>query len=480
MASFSSIGVGLGGSVDVNALIKASVDAVKIPITKTNGLKDQATFVNAKISTFGQLKSMVSDFSDAAGKLNSVTGWNAVTATSSNADAVTVSATGGTAATSFSVEVQNLAKAQSTASAPLLPVGGYMGVGSLKIELGKWSGSPTSFAAGAANPVNITIAATDKLADVASKINGANAGVTASILSDASGERLLLRSKTTGEDAGFQMTVTDGDGNNTDATGLSRLTTGSSIDYGANAKATVNGIPVSSATNQFNTVSGVTFSAVKVTTSPVEITVAKDTTAVRANVDAFVKAYNTLNNALNDITKYDKENKTAGLLQGDSTALGLQNSLRSAIQSMADGAGGFRGLSSIGIGVAGGLSNINPTGELVVDSTKLNKALENPDAVKAMFRGPDGGTATDGVSEKILKTTKSLLASDGFFASKDKLLQNSLKRNAQEIERVNDLADRTETNLKARYTALDTKMSQLNALNAYISQQVTTWNKSSG
>ena len=96
-----------------------------------------------------------------------------------------------------------------------------------------------------------------------------------------------------------------------------------------------------------------------------------------------------------------------------------------------------------------------------------------------MFRGPDGGTATDGVSEKILNVTKSLLASDGFFASKDKLLQASLKRNAKEIERVNDLADSTETNLKARYTALDTKMSSLNALNAYITQQITTWNKSS-
>lgn len=480
MASFSSIGVGLGGSVDVNGLIKASVDAVKLPITRKNGLNDQATFVGAKISTYGQLKSMVSDFSDAVSKLNSVTGWNAVTTTSSNPDAVTATATGGTVATAFSVQVQNLAKAQTTSSAAILPVGGYVGAGSLKIELGKWDQAavpPTIPTPGSS--VNITISATDKLADVASKINGSKSGVTATILTDASGERLLLRSKTTGEDAGFRMTVTDTDGNNADATGLSRLTTGQTLDYGANANATVNGNAVSSATNQFNTVAGVTFTAVKATTAPVEVTVAQDTTAVKANVDAFVKAYNTLNNALNDITKYDKENKTAGLLQGDSTALGLQSSLRGALQSMAEGAGGFRGLSSIGIGVAGGLSNLNPTGELVVDSTKLNKALQTPDAVKAMFRGPDGGTATDGVSEKILTVTKSLLASDGFFASKDKLLQTSLKRNAQEILRVNDLADSTEKNLSARYTALDVKMSTLNALNAYISQQVTTWNKSS-
>ena len=43
---------------------------------------------------------------------------------------------------------------------------------------------------------------------------------------------------------------------------------------------------------------------------------------------------------------------------------------------------------------------------------------------------------------------------------------------------MNDRADSTETLLKARYTALDSQMSKLTALNAYISQQVTTWNKS--
>ena len=126
------------------------------------------------------------------------------------------------------------------------------------------------------------------------------------------------------------------------------------------------------------------------------------------------------------------------------------------------------------------MSNLSPTGDLEVNTTKLNKALENPDAVKAMFRGPDGGTSSDGVAEKINAVTSSLLATTGFFASKDKLLQSSLKQNAQDIQRLNDQADRLETNLKTRYTALDKQMSQLNALNAYISQQVTTWNKSTG
>ena len=67
MASFSSIGIGLGGNVDVNALIKASVDAVKLPITKTGGLQQQAAVTNAKVSAVGQFKSLVSALADAAG-----------------------------------------------------------------------------------------------------------------------------------------------------------------------------------------------------------------------------------------------------------------------------------------------------------------------------------------------------------------------------------------------------------------------------
>jgi flagellar hook-associated protein 2 len=34
-----------------------------------------------------------------------------------------------------------------------------------------------------------------------------------------------------------------------------------------------------------------------------------------------------------------------------------------------------------------------------------------------------------------------------------------------------------EKRLYAQYSALDTKMASLNALNAYVSQMVTTWNK---
>lgn len=485
MASFSSLGIGLGGGVDVNKLIDASKEMARLPITRRNGLTDQVKMAEAKISTYGQIKSLVSTLADTVSKLTSVTGWNAVAATSSDASFVTASAVGGTVATSFTVEVQGLAKAQSTTSAALTPPALPVGAGTLRLEVGgKWSADRSTFdLAAGKSPVDIEISATDKLSDVAGKINGAKAGVTATIVSDASGERLLLRSNATGEESGFRMTVaTDSDGNTADAAGLSRLVAGATTEYGVDARAKVNGIDVTSSSNVFaNTVAGVTFTAVKETTAAITVSVAKDTSAVKANLENFIKAYNAANQALNQITAYDKDTQTAGLLQGDTTAVVLQNTLRMAIQSVAGNknSGGLRSLSDVGVVVSKG-SGVRPTGDLELDSKKLEAALADPDAVKALFRGPDGGSVSDGVAGKIKAATDSLLSGDGFFSSKDKLLKKTLDTVQKEITRVEDRADGVERSLKVRYTALDTQMSRLNALNAYVAQQVSTWNKSSG
>ncbi|BEU97985.1 flagellar filament capping protein FliD [Acidovorax sp. DW039] len=478
MATFSSVGVGTGG-LDSAALIKKMVDLEREPLAK---LETQKAIVTTKISAFGQMKSLVSALSDAASKLTSVTGWNAVSTNSSDSKYVSATAVGGTLPTTFSVAVQSLAKAQSTASAALMPLGAAVGAGTVRLEVGRWSGTPESFTPGAGKaPVDIEVSASDKLSDIASKINGSGAGVTASILSDASGERLLLRSKVTGEEAGFRLSVMEGGDTdigsaaNTDASGLSRLVNGSTVTQSAaDAKATVNGIAVSSGTNSFaNTVSGVTFTAVQVTASPVEISVAKDTSAVSSNIDAFVSAYNAINQLINEATKFDTTTGKGALLQGDSTTIALQSALRSAVQSVTTGSSVFQRLADVGITQQRG-------GDLAVDKTKLAKAMnDNMEELKNMFRSTEGGSA-EGIAVKIKATTTSLLSGDGFFKSKDNSLQLALKRNEADRVRGEARVDAFEKRLNARYSALDTQMSKLTALNAYVAQQVTTWNKSSG
>ena len=475
MATISSPGVGTNG-LDVKSIISQLVALEKQPLGK---LQVQAATVSTKISAFGQIKSLVSTLADAAGKLTSVTGWNGVSTTSSDSKYVSATAIGGTLPTAFSVEVQSLAKAQATASAPLLPAGAALGAGTLRVELGKWSAGPPPFTP--TSGVDIAVTASDSLVDIASKINGAGAGVTASVLSDASGERLLLRSKSTGELSGFRLSALEGadtdiaSAGNTDASGLSRLVAGSTVTQAAaDAKATVNGIAVSSGTNTFAaTVSGVTFKAEQVTTTAIEITVGKDNSAIQANVDGFVKAYNAVNQLLQDATKYDAKTNSAGLLQGDSTTVALQNSLRNALQSVTSGGGAYKRLADVGITQQLG-------GDLAVDSSKLNNALaQNPDDVKNLFRNTGTGSAA-GIAVQFKALTTNLLSNDGFFKSKDDTLQLNLKRHSLDQARFSDRVSAYEKRITQRYNALDTQLSSLNGLNAYITQQVAAWNKSNG
>ena len=215
---------------------------------------------------------------------------------------------------------------------------------------------------------------------------------------------------------------------------------------------------------------------------PVTIAVAKDNSAIQANIEAFVKAYNGINSALNETTKYDQGAKSAGMFQGDSTVLGLQNSLRSALRGVG-GSAMFQRLSDIGVVQK---TSTDPAataalgGELTLDTAKLNNALNsNTEEVKKFFRGDDS-TGAEGLAVKLKALTTNLLSNDGFFKSKESVLEANLKRNAKDQETVNSRVDSFEKRITARYNALDRQMSTLNGLNAYISQQVTAWNKSSG
>lgn len=105
-----------------------------------------------------------------------------------------------------------------------LVAGQPVGSGTLTLQLGTWSGSGASFTPAATGPVEVTVAATDTVADIASKINAAGTGVVATAFFDGTQDRLVLTSKSTGEAAGFRMQVADDDaGLPGDEAGLSRL-----------------------------------------------------------------------------------------------------------------------------------------------------------------------------------------------------------------------------------------------------------------
>ncbi|MCB2017845.1 MAG: flagellar filament capping protein FliD [Hydrogenophaga sp.] len=471
MSTISSPGIGSG--IDVQSIVSQLVALDKAPL---NQLQTQANSIKTKISTYGTISSQVSALRDAASKLASVSGWNAVTATSSNSSAISVTAAAGAPTTSLTMEVSQLARSQSTASSALAS-GTALGTGTLTIELGKWTGS--SFAAGGSTPVNITIGAgEDTLSDIAAKINDADAGVSATVLKDASGERLLLHSKETGEENGFRITATDDDGNHTDAAGLSRLvydgtsTTGTTRTQTAlNAKAKVNGVDIETASNKLSdSLPGLTLQLSQVTTAPVLIDVTTDTESIRQNVQTFVDAYNSLNSTLATTTKYDASTQTAGTLQGDSTAVGLQNAMRAMMRSTTD-SNPFTRLSDIGISIQTG-------GAMSLDATKFDAALGDLAGLKDLFTVNTGDAVTQGFGRKIQAFADGLLATDGMVSSRKDALQKALDRNGDEQDKVTDRAARNEKRYLEQYNAMDAAVAKLSGLSSFVAQQITLWNKS--
>ncbi len=469
---------GIGSGLDVETIVSKLVALEKQPLTK---LQTVASSIQSKISIVSQVKSLMSTLSDAASKLSQNSAWSATAATLSSSGAVSVNVSGAASATSLSIGVTQLAQVQSVASATLGAVGAPVGGGSLSIQLGTWSGAGTSFNAGAAAAVPVQIDAADSLATVASKINDAKAGVTATVLRDVNGERLLVRSDSTGEASGFRIQVAE----DAASPGLSRLSfdpefsaglgmAATTPQYGQNAKASINGIAVESATNTFtDTIPGLSFTASQVTTAPVDVTVSADTAAMKKSIQDFVTAYNAVNDLLSTSTKYDEATKKAGALQGDSTTVGLQNALRSVMGATAAGAGAFQRLADIGIDMKRG-------GKLEVSEAKLDAALKNPQALKAMFATNAGvGADSNGLAVKVKAFASQMLSFEGLLENKATALSASVKRNTSDQDRVNDRAALVEKRLRAQYTALDAKMGSLTALNSYIAQQVTQWNKTS-
>ncbi|WP_394791807.1 flagellar filament capping protein FliD [Rhodoferax sp.] len=467
---------GIGSGLDVESIITKLVALEKQPLTS---LQLKATVIQTKISDYSQVKSLVSTLADSASKLSLDSGWNSLAVNSSNSAAVSAAVTGIASATSFSMGVQQLAKAQSTVSTATTAGAAVGSSGTLTFQLGTW-GTGNAFTAGSSASVAVTVAATDTMAQIATKINDSGSGVIATVLTDASGDRLMLRSSATGESGGFRILATDGDGNDTDSSGLSKLAfdlsattaygmAANTYQAGQNAKATINGIAITSATNKFtDAVAGLTITASEVTTSNVEITTTNDKTALTKNVQDFVDAYNAVNKYLADATAYDDQTKKSGDLQGDSTAIGLRNSLRSMLGTSVVG-GTLTHLSDIGL-------SMGRDGNLTVDATKLGKALDTPDKVKTLFAQKNTDAYTNGIARKVKTFADDLLSYSGGMNNKADALAAEAKRNTTEQDKVTDRAAAVEKRLRATYTALDTKMASLSALSTYITQQVEAWN----
>src|SRR5690606_10619710 len=175
----------------------------------------------------------------------------------------------------------------------------------------------------------------NSLQGIRDAINAADLGVTATLISDGSDtpEHLVITSNKTGETSSMKISV-DGDPAlqallGYDPAGTQNLT---QTSIAQNAKLTVNGIAITSDTNDVtDAIQGMTLDLKKVGETTLSASVNRS--AVKDSINAFVKAYNDLNSQIDTLTAYDPETKKGGLLVGDGTTRTIQESIRRTLTS---------------------------------------------------------------------------------------------------------------------------------------------------
>lgn len=304
----------------------------------------------------------------------------------------------------YAVTVQALAQPQVVESAALPDATAPVGSGTVTIQGGHYDATTNTFTPNDTPAVSLSIT-NGSLSDIAGAINGAGAGVTASIIQDPTGSRLLLMGAATGSANGFAVTVQDVDGTNTDLTGLSQLAFDPTAAAGAgqnlgltqaagDASMVANGATLTNPTNTgIPVVPGVTATVTQLGNTT--LTVGPTATTVQANAQQLVDGFNAVATTLQSLTAPNQS------LSGDSVAQGLQFDLQGTLTAL--------GLSQLGI-------QLQSSGQLTLDPVAFQNAYaDNPTSTVAAltqaaqtldglvqgYANPDGilGTVLQGLQQ---------------------------------------------------------------------------------
>ncbi|MCF7982186.1 MAG: flagellar filament capping protein FliD [Pseudomonadales bacterium] len=469
MASVSSLGIGSG--LDLNSILKQLIEAERGPTSNRLDLKEAET--QASISAFGSFKSALAEFQSTLNDLKTLSEFQDRSTTSSDPDIFTASADSTASVGTTNINVLNLAAAHKLVSADFATPETVIGTGSLTIEAG-----------GSSYNINIPDGSVSAIKDA---INNSDAGtkVSANIITvdDGNGgtvSKLVISSKATGAGNAIEISVVDDDGTHDDAAGLSQLLfqpgNGNNrlteLDAATDARITVDGFTVSSATNEFKgAVEGVTITALKESEDPINnppetLTVALNKTAIQGKVSSFVTVFNALKDTFNLLTDYDPNTGEAGLLNGDATIRTAERQLERILYGSINGVDGvYSNLSQLGI-------TTGEKGKLSLDQETLNSALDSHfNDIGEFFAGDEG------LAKQLADLTEGFLSATGIISLREEGFDTELKEIADDRVDLDRRLASIEARTRQQFAALDILLGQLNSTSEFLTQQLENTNR---
>ncbi|MDQ7015119.1 MAG: flagellar filament capping protein FliD [Gammaproteobacteria bacterium] len=439
---------GIGSGLDVPNIIGKLMEVERLPLVK---LQNRQGGMQSKISSFGMLKSMMSNFNDALTKFSDTSKIKAHSTQSSN-EAVLTSAISSSATPSvskYSVDVISLAQSHKISSPLFLNATDPVGEGTLTLSV---AGKTFDFNLAANN---------NSLNDVRDGLNKRlNAeGIRANIINVNGGSHLMISTQNTGVNNAIKMTVSaDVDGNNQDLNGLSRLVFDplgtknmSEISTALDAEVKVDGFVVSSASNTLDkTIPGVRLELKSVGSS--NLTVNSDDSDFKTAVSDVVSSYNSLQDILVGFK--------SGQLKGEAMLSSIEQKLRSVFAGENKA---VKGMSAYKMGI-----EFDRYGKMSFNDARFN-TLSSVDKSQSLdfLSLPKSGMAV-----QLGEVMDLYVGAKGFIDSVTTGLNSQVRYMDSSIESMNRRLVSREITMTKQFTALDTLIANMDATSGFLTQQL--------
>ncbi len=442
--------------------------------------------LNTRKTVLTDLDSKLSTLNSKAERLTDpiINYFAAKTATSSDTDKFTLSATSSATIGTHSIAVDRLAKSDTRVSKQYTDADsdftGFSTDQTFSIEVGH----PTDSDESNRETISVTISADtfsqtndDVLQDIASAINDAmydavlnetidnDEVLNASVVSESSGKsRLVLRSEQSGYT--YRMGFSDSDDSllNTMEINLDQLSSGtnggymtdpgtSSTDSQLNAQFTLDGLAFYRNSNTVSdALEGVTINLLDTFSSDETITISSDVDAVKEEVQAILDAYNEVLDFLDKKTEIDPDTYESGILSHDITYRGMTTDLRNIMSSTVSNVDNSNYAKLYNIGI-----EPDDNGKLsIADSDKFEEALEaNPNYVSDVFN------ASDGVASQLEDYLEAYIQTGGTIDNSKSNIDSNIINLDDRIDLMDDILVQRERQLRNQFSKLQEMMAQL-------------------
>lgn len=474
MDIFGTLRVGSG--LNTQQIVRDLVAAQRAPAVEV--LDQRQARVEARISALGQFRSALSALTSA---LSDRIGSGSVSAVPrvSDQSVLTLTVSPGHTIATQSVRVDALATAQTLSGAPVADQGAEIGEGTITIRFGQVDGDaePTGFTPGDVPDLVVAIGpGQSSLAGIrdaiASAAVAAGAPLSASIVTDADGARLVLKGAT-GAVRGFLVETSGSTAleafrfSTSGASGLTR-----NVAAG-DARIAIDGVSLRRPTNSIaDAIPGARLTLLKsAPDAPVTLSAARDPEELKAVVRDLAAALNELSGIGRELSRGANATASAGALVADGTTRRVLQSLGGLVtRPLFDAPGGAPSrLSDIGV-------TLTREGAIRVDEARLAQAVEsNPAGIEAIVRavGERRGLLTLGGPLARMEAELSQ-AIEGRFGQ-----PSALRREADAIARDRATLDvrmaRFEEQTKRQFQALDIAVGRTRELERFLQTQIDIW-----